>query len=317
MTIAEIQLLCELPNYTSFADASFYLPYSPSLITKYVNHAEEELGIQIFVRSNRSRDLQLTPEGAVIMETLKRLNDEYSYLKKQISQLKDEDRSRIKIGSQPRFGNIHEQSIIANFLFEKPSAQLSMIKEPADEIIRHLISGRIDAAFITFHHSLALDVYFGERQSKIEATFLLSESEMYVGISEKYFSKQTEIELKQLEDFTFAFPFPNANDYQSARAAQSWEEIAKEKNIKLKYMNLQGYDNTIFQLAATKKIAVTTTHVPTCQHEGIHFLRISDWTGRTNLYFLAHKNNQSRMVKALKHCALEYRTVHRTGKMKN
>jgi len=310
MTITEIQLLCELPNYTSFADASFYLPYSPSLITKYVNHAEEELGIQIFIRSSRSRDLQLTPEGAAIMETLKRLSDEYNYLKKQISQLKNEDNTRIKIGSQPRFGNIHEQTILANFLFAKPSAQLSMIKEPADEIIRHLISGRIDAACITFHDSLALDVYFGDRKSKIEATFLLSECEMYVGISDKYFPNQTELTLKQLEDFTFAFPFPNANDYQSARATESWKKIAAEKNVNLKYMNLQGYDNTIFQLASTKKVAVTTSHVPTFHHEGIHFLRISDWTGRTNLYFLTLKSNQARMVKALKHCALEHRTAY-------
>ena len=36
MTIEEIALICELPNYTSFLDASFYLPYSPSIITKYV-----------------------------------------------------------------------------------------------------------------------------------------------------------------------------------------------------------------------------------------------------------------------------------------
>lgn len=311
MTLAEIQLVCDLPNYTSFADASFYLPYSPSLITKYVNHVEEELGIQIFVRSNRSKYLELTPEGNMVIESFKRLIDEYSYLKKQIQQLKNENSTLLKIGSQPRYGNIHEQAIISNFLFEKPALQLSIKKEAADELIRHLISGKIDAAFITFHDSLPLDSYFGERHSKLDVTYLLSEKEMYVGISDQYFPNRTEICLKELEDFTFAFPFPNANDYQSAHATDSWISIAKEKGMHLNYMNLQGYDDTVFQLATVRKIAVTTSHIPTSQPTGIHFLRISDWTGCTNLYFLTLKNQSSRMVKDLKHCVLNYRTVYK------
>ncbi|MBR3301559.1 MAG: hypothetical protein IKI73_02695, partial [Firmicutes bacterium] len=80
MTTEEIALICELPNYTSFLDASFYLPYSPSIITKYVNNVENELGLKIFIRSSKSRPLQLTDDGKAVIESLRRINDDYNYL---------------------------------------------------------------------------------------------------------------------------------------------------------------------------------------------------------------------------------------------
>ena len=231
MTTEEIALICELPSYASFLDASFYLPYSPSIITKYVNNVEQELGIRLFIRSNKSRDLQLTDEGKIIIGSLKRINDDWFYLKKQVNDLKNTDNRRIRIGSQPRFGNIHEQRIITEYLFKNPTAQVNVSKAPADELIRSLVSGKVDAAFITFNASLDLDEYFSEHGDKILATYIVSEREMYAGISEKYFRNKSEIKLKELEEFTFAFPFPAENDIQSARAAQSWKDIAAEKGM--------------------------------------------------------------------------------------
>ena len=308
MTIEEIALICELPNYTSFLDASFYLPYSPSVITKYVNNVESELDLTMFIRSNKSRDLQLTEEGKIVIESMRRINEDWSYLKKQVNDLKNADNKRIRIGSQPRFGNIHEQRIITDYIFNNPTAQVSMSKSPADELIRDLISGKLDAAFITFNNSLDLDEYYSGHGEKIQATLIVNENEMYTGISEKYFRGKDEVMLRDLKDFTFAFPFPNDNDIQSARAMQSWKEIAKQKGLELNYINLQGYDSTVFEMARQKKIAVTTTHIPTAKYEGIKFVRISDWTGGTKLYFLHCPSNTSQALKQLELCVSNYKS---------
>ncbi|MBQ6670354.1 MAG: LysR family transcriptional regulator [Firmicutes bacterium] len=307
MTTEEIALICELPNYTSFLDASYYLPYSPSVITKYVCSVEEELGIKLFIRSNKSRTLQLSDEGKVLIESFNRVNDDWSYLKKQVEDIKTAEHHSIRIGSQPRFGNIHEQKIITEFLFCSPLAQVSMTKSPADELIRNLVAGKLDAAFITFNKSLDLDDYFAAHGDKILAIHIASENEMYTGISEKYFRGQNEVCLNDLKDFTFAFPFPNENDIQSARAAQSWKSIAAEKGIELKYINLQGYDSTVFEMARQKKIAVTTTRVPSASYEGVKFVKISDWTGGTNLYFLHCPSNRHPAIRQLKQCVEDYR----------
>ena len=307
MTIEEITLICELPNYANFLDASYYLPYSPSVITKYVNNVENELGVKIFIRSNKSRDLQLTEEGKVVIEAMHRISEDWFYLRKQVTNLKDTDNKRIRIGSQPRFGNIHEQKIVSEYLFENPTAQVSMSKAPADDLIRELVSGKLDAAFITLNNVLNLDEYFSTHGDKILATPITSEHEMYVGISDGFFPGKNELKLKDLNDFTFAFPFPNDNDIQSAMATQSWKDIANEKGIDLKYINLQGYDSTVFQMARQKKFAVTTSHIPTAKYEGIKFLKIIDWTGGTTLYFLRRPTNTSQALKMLEKCVRTYK----------
>lgn len=307
MTIEEISLICELPNYSSFLDASFYLPYSPSIITKYVNNVENELGLKIFIRSSKSRPLQLTEDGKTVIESLRRINDDYNYLNRQVNIIKNKADRTIRIGSQPRFGNIHEQKIVTDYIFRNPTAQVSMTKSPADDLIRNLVAGKLDAAFITFNKSLDLDDYFAEHGEKILASHIVSESEMYVGISEKYFRGKNEFCLKDLEDFTFAFPFPNDNDLQSARAAQSWKQIAAEKGVALKYINLQGYDSTVFEMARQKRIAVTTTHVPSAKYEGVRFVKISDWTGGTNLYFLRCPSNSYPALRQLEQCVESYK----------
>lgn len=306
MTMEELQLICELPNYSSFADASFYVPYSPAAITKYVNNVERELGIKLFVRSSKSRTLQLTEEGKAVFESLKRINDDFSYLKKQVGLIKDQDNQRLRIGSQPRFGNIHEQKIIAAFLLQNPAAQVSMHKHPADELVRSLIAGRIDVAMITFNKNMPLNHYFGEDRPRIEATFLVSEPDMYVGVSNRYFPGLSEISLRQLEDFTLAFPFPSSNDLQSTQALESWQAIAKERNIRLKYINLQGYDNTVFEMAIAQKFAITTNNIPTVSYPGVHFLKISDWTGGNDLYLVKRRGQDFEALRQFERVARKY-----------
>ena len=306
MTTEEMMLLSELPNYASFLDASYYLPFSPSTIAKYVGNVEEELGVRLFIRSNKTRELSLTENGKTVIEAIRRMNDDWIYVKRQCEALKNAGGSRIRIGSQPRFGNIHEQRIIADFLFRNPTVQLSMAKSTADDLIRTMVSGRLDAAIITLNDSLDLTEYFRIHGDRIAAKKIVSENEMYAGVCERYFPDRTEVRLRELSEFTFAVPFPKENDIQSALAMQSWRSIAEEKGVSLKYIHLQGYDSTVFEMARLKKIAVTTTHIPMAKYEGIHFLRISDWSGGTGLFFLRSPMNKSQALSQLESCVDDY-----------
>ena len=81
----------------------------------------------------------------------------------------------------------------------------------------------------------------------------------------------------------------------------------KEKDINLKLIHLQGYDSTVFEMARQKKIAVTATHVPTAKYEGIKFVKISDWTGSTKLYFLRCPSNKSQALSRLEQCVNSYK----------
>ncbi len=306
MNMQEIALICELVNYKSFADAAYCLSYSPSAITKYVCSVEEELGVKLFIRGNKSRDLVLTREGAEIVEAMGRICGEYNNMLEMVDRIKSDTKDSISIGSQPRFGNIHEQKIIAAFMLHNPKTKIHLRKGAANDLIQNLLTGKIDAAFVTLHHELELDRYFGEAMNKLEMLHITSERDMYMGIADKYLPGKTEACMMDFEGFTFAFPFPHTDDQQNVKAASTWFKMANERGMQLKTLYVEGYDNTIFQMASMKPIAVTTTSVP-ARHEGIKFVKLIDWIGCTNLYLLHLKNNKSAVVKSLRKSMQEYK----------
>ena len=86
----------------------------------------------------------------------------------------------------------------------------------------------------------------------------------------------------------------------------AWEKLASEKGMHLKYLDLQGYGESVFEMARQKKIAIATSHIPTTDYEGIKFVKITDWTGGTNLYFLQSRANTSPALKQLDTCVEDY-----------
>lgn len=307
MTIQEIKLVSELPNYKSFSDAALFLSYSPSVITKYVSNVEEELGVKLFVRGNKSRSLTLTLEGSIVIEALKRIAETYNTLTEQLSDLKGHGNTMLKIGSQPRYGNIHEQAILASFLLQTQRASIQNIKAAANELLRQLFLGKLDAVFITLHHQLSPKEYIGDDISKLEVEFITSERSMYMGVSDRFFPGKTEATIEEFRGFTFAFPFPKSyTDPQAAKAASTWTELFKQHNFKPKTLYMGGYDNTIFQMATQGPVAVTTTNV-SAQYEGIKFVKLKDWNGCTNLYYIHMKNKKSSMLNSLGEAVQRYR----------
>lgn len=308
MTIQEIQTICELPNYKSFSDAALFLSYSPSAITKYVSNVEEELDVKLFVRGNKSRGLTLTHEGAIVLESLKKISDTYGALTEQLKDLKSRTHATLKIGSQPRYGNIHEQNILASFLLQNPQASIQNIKAAANELLRQLFLGKLDAVLITLHYQLSPEEYIGEDISKLDVEYITSERDMYMGVSDRFFPGRNEVTVEELRGFTFAFPFQKSEtDPQAAKAASTWTELFRQRNLKPKTLYLGGYDNTIFQMATKGPIVVTTTNVP-AQYEGIKFMKLKDWTGCTNLYYIRLKNRKSSLLGSLQEAVQHYRS---------
>jgi len=312
MNFREIEVISQLVNYKSFSDAAFSLSYSPSAITKYVSNVERELGLKLFVRSKKSGELVLTSEGKVLIGAMRRINNDCQYLFELARQLKDSYENTIRIGSQPRIGNIQEQEIIAEFLYKNPKAKIDTVKVYAKDLMKLLQAGRLDAMFVTVHGETRIEEYFEELldNSDTEIVFLSTDREMYFGVSEKYLPGRYEAEFKEFRDFTFAFPFPIASDMEDTKAISTFETMAAENGFTLKTMHVGGYDTSVFRLAAMMPVAVTTTNI-TAQYKGIKFIRIIDWKGSTNLYFIFMKSNRKEMLKNLKRSVREY--LDKTG----
>lgn len=303
MNMNEIAVICDLVNYRSFCDAAYSLSYSPSVITKYVSNMEKELGVKLFVRSRKASELLPTPEGQVLITAMRRIDSDYQYLLEIAKQLRSSNRKQIRVGSQPRYGNLHEQDIVASFLMENSGVELQMVKLIARDLIGMLKAGKLDAAFITLHGNLNIDEYLREKEldPDVGYSFITSECEMYFGVSEKYMPGVTEARFRDFRDFTFAFPFPKLDDSQEKMAASTFSELARDAGMKLRSMHVEGYDNTIFRLATRSPVAICTVNIP-AQYEGIKFVRVTDWHGYSRLYFVYLKNSRNEMLRRLLTC---------------
>lgn len=308
MYMKEIEIISELINYHSFSDAALSLAYSTSAISKYVTNVEKELGIKIFIRGNKSNELTLTPEGRVLINEISKLNTDYQHMLELTKQLKGSFDYTLRVGSQARLGNQIEQEILASFLVDNLNADVEQVKMNSKDLLKLLQEGKLDAMFMSVHKNASLEEFFHESSASqdIDITFLASETEIYLGISDQYLPGVThEAKFSDFKDFSFAFAFPMSRDENDSRAIESFISLARQSGFKLKTSYFGAHDATILKLATKIPIAVTSTHIP-AQFEGIKFVRVSDWNSYTNVYFLCLGSNRKKILQNLKKNVRQY-----------
>lgn len=301
MNIKEIAVICELLDYKNFADAAYSLSYSPSMITKYVSNIEKELNVRLFIRSKKAGELQLTSEGKVLINVLRRILADYQYLMELTKHLSDSYENSIKIGSRPTVGDVREQEIMASFLYENTDSEISNVKANSKDLLELLKAGKIDAAFVTLKKDVDAKEYFREyfEDSNLIIKYLYTDTRMYLGISEKYMPGKKTAHFKEFADFTFAFPFLKSQDELDVELENDFHVHAKENGFNLKTLRLQGHDNSVFRLATMKPVAITATNTM-IRYKGIKYVRIDDWHGGISGYFLCLKSNRKEALKSLR-----------------
>ena len=217
-------------------------------------------------------------------------------------QLKGSFENVLRVGSQSRFGNVVERDILASFLLQNSHAELEILKMSPRDLLKLLQVGKLDAMFISIHENTKIDDYFSDmnRYGDLELKPLRTEREMYVGISEKYLPGiETEAKFAAFKDFCFALPFPKSTDENDIHMINSFDRLARQNGFNLKTVYFGTHDNMVLKLATERPIAVTTTNIPD-RHEGVKFLKVSDWCSYANVYFVCLKSNRKKMLINLK-----------------
>ena len=308
MNMKEIEAVCKIEKYRSFSEAANDLFCSPSVITNYVANIEKELDLKLFVRGNKASILSTTTEGAVMIPALKHLYIEYQRLTELAKQLNGTNSAVIRIGSQPKLSNLPEQEIFSSFMAENPEAGIEQIKMSSKEILQLLVSGKLDAAFLSLHGSETVEEYLlglGGNPD-VEIIYLTTEDKMYFGISEQYLPDIiTEAPFCSFRDFTIAVSFPKAPDQQYNTMLDPFETLAKKNGFPLKTAFFGAIDFTVMKLAAKMMIAVTATNIPE-NFPGFKFVRVSDWPSYTNIYFVSLKSNRKKILALMRNCVLKF-----------
>ena len=307
MNMKEIETVSQITNYRNFADAADSLFYSSSVITKYISNVENELGLKLFERGNKSNEMSLTPDGKVIMQSLRNISFEYQHMMELANRLKGSYDNVIKIGSQMRMANLPEMEIISSFWANNIDANMQHVKMTAGDLMPLLQVGKLDAIMISTPEDYITSDYFVslENEFKAEITLLAEESEMYLGISEKYMPGVTEAPFRAFKDFTFAFAFPACPKQPDLKSRSGFEQMAKDNGFELKTVYCGSFDSTIIKTATIMPVAVPSTRV-IMQYPGIKFIKVADWHSSTFIYFICLKTNRSIMLSSFKKVVEQY-----------
>jgi DNA-binding transcriptional LysR family regulator len=167
MDFRQLENFVEVCEQMSFTKAANNLYISQQGVSKSIKSLEDELGVQLFFRTNSS--LSLTNYGTILLTYANKLVKSYSEVLTTINTEKNRSKDIIKIGFANGIANFFPDGLVEDYLKAYPTTKIS-IKEYSDtDVDEALINGEIDIGFcvspvdakkLKIHHAHNMNLYF-------------------------------------------------------------------------------------------------------------------------------------------------------------
>ena len=150
----EVLVLAEQLNFTTAA-AALYV--SQPTLTRHVNSIEEELGAQLFKRTNHV--VELTRSGTVAVKAFEKILESYDTLLADVAALDAEEESDLRLG-MVYYGTTayYGYPLLEEFAKRHPNVRVSTITAQTAPIYKHLHNGAIDAALTITSNDYGNDI---------------------------------------------------------------------------------------------------------------------------------------------------------------
>lgn len=146
MQLGQFDLFCQVARVKSFSKAAKLLHISQPAISAQVHSMEEFYGIKLFERTPHG--VTLTPAGAILFESSKKILELHEDLERTLASLADEKNQRLVIGATPTVGSHALACGIWTFKDKYPDLQINLEIGNPQEIITKIYEKSIDLAII-------------------------------------------------------------------------------------------------------------------------------------------------------------------------
>lgn len=123
-SLSQIETFVCVAEQGSLAGAAKKLKISPAAVSKQITKLEEELGVQLMVRT--TRHLSFTDVGMTYLEQAQRIMEEVQASRALVSNMKAVPHGKLKVFSTPHFAGKYITPRIPEFLSRYPDIQLQM-----------------------------------------------------------------------------------------------------------------------------------------------------------------------------------------------
>ncbi|MHA7964146.1 LysR family transcriptional regulator [Paenibacillus sp. CAU 1782] len=146
MDIRQLQYLLQIVRSQSFTKAAERLHITQPTISKAVKNLEDELGVQLFIRSGR--EIALTDAGKVIAQGAGKIVDQLEEIENGLAELVSLQKGSISLGLPPMVGAYFFPSVIRRFREHHPGISLSILEDGSKRIQSAVAEGELDMGVV-------------------------------------------------------------------------------------------------------------------------------------------------------------------------
>ena len=147
MDTRKLESLIAAAELGSFTKAAQILGYTQSGLTHMMKALEQELGIQLLIRSHTG--ISLSPAGKQLLPSIRRLLDAEKALQREIDLLQDAQKETLRIGSYSSMAMHWLPLVLQHFQKDHPDVNISVQMGTIEEIYSWVQDGTADLAFVS------------------------------------------------------------------------------------------------------------------------------------------------------------------------
>lgn len=147
MNIHQFQYILALAESRHFENAADKCFISQSTLSTMISKFEDEIGIQVFDR--KKKPVEVTAEGAIVIEQLKKINKEIESLHEVTNQLKGEVKGTLTIAVIPTIAPFLLPLFLHRFASKFPNLHIEVREQTTSEIMRMIKTRDLDIGIIS------------------------------------------------------------------------------------------------------------------------------------------------------------------------
>nr|WP_248737267.1 LysR family transcriptional regulator [Neobacillus rhizosphaerae] len=193
LELRQLRLFMEVAKQKSITKAAENMHLSQPALSKSIIALEEELGMTLIIRTNKTSDL--TDTGKVVLEYAQKMNALQDEMKTTLNDMTNLTRGQINIGLPPFIGSLFFPRVMAKFHHAYPNIELNITEYGGARVVKSVEEGEFELGVAV----LPLD----EQQFDI---YPIVEEEMKLLVYKNHrLASRKEVEIEDLTDEEFIF----------------------------------------------------------------------------------------------------------------
>lgn len=197
MELRQLQYFVKVAQKEHVTQAAEELHVAQSAVSRQIHQLEEELGVKLFLQ--KGRNVQLTPVGQLFCKRVESILKELDRTVVEVHEFLDPEFGEIRLGFPHSLGIHLVPEVVAEFRKKHPNVKFRLKQGIYPSIIRDVISGEVDLAFIS---------PFPDQHEHVTGEIILMEELFAILPPNHPLAGEESIELNQLRNETFVLFSP-------------------------------------------------------------------------------------------------------------